>query len=211
MVGPLRSPEGDRPVRSADMDRQRFGAAILHRAGWGWDGQPPDDPVVVIVVAPHTSNWDLPLMLLLCWATGIEPRFLLKREAFRGPAGPVLRRLGGVAVDRSSPHGLVEQLAAEAHGSERMQIIVAPEGTRKRTRYWKSGFYRLAQQADLPICLAYCDARNKRMGFGPVFRPSGDIHADMDRIREFYADKSGVKFDRGTPPRLREEDEPPAG
>jgi 1-acyl-sn-glycerol-3-phosphate acyltransferase len=180
---------------------------ILARTGWTIDGDPPRDPVIMMIAAPHTSNWDFPLMLLLTWATDVEPHFLMKKEAFRGPTGRLMRRLGGVAVDRRSPQGMVEDLVAKAGTSKRLSLVIAPEGTRTRKEYWKSGFYRIAQQADLPVCLGYCDAQNRRMGFGPVIHLTGDMRADMDVIREFYADVRGVRPERATPARLREEDE----
>ena len=182
---------------------------ILDRGGWVIDGDPPSDPVIMMIAAPHTSNWDFPLMLLLTWATDVEPHFLMKKEAFRGPTGRLMRALGGVAVDRKSPQGMVEDLVAKAGTSKRLSLVIAPEGTRAPKEYWKSGFYRIAEQADLPVCLGYCDAQNKRMGFGPVINLTGDVKADMDIIREYYADVRGVNPEKATPPRLREEEPPP--
>ena len=101
---------------------------------------------------------------------------------------------------------MAESLEATAHPDV---LVLAPDGTRTRTDHWKSGFYRIAEQADLPVCLGYCDAQNKRMGFGPVIRLTGDVKADMDVIREFYADVRGVNPVKATPPRLREEADPP--
>lgn len=183
---------------------------ILKRGGWVIDGDPPADPVIMMIAAPHTSNWDFPLMLLLTWATDVEPHFLMKQEAFRGPSGPLMRRLGGVAVDRNAPQGMVQELVAKSGTSKRLSLIIAPEGTRRAQEYWKSGFYRIAEEAGLGVCLGYCDAANKRMGFGPVIRLSGDVRADMDVVRQFYADVRGVHPDRATPPRLREEMADPA-
>lgn len=183
---------------------------VLDRAGWTIDGDPPPDRLVMVIAAPHTSNWDFPLMLLLTWATDVEPHFLMKKEAFRGPTGRLWRRLGGVPVDRSAPQGMVEDLVAKASSARHLSLIIAPEGTRARKEYWKSGFYRIAQQADLPVCLGFCDAQNKRMGYGPVIRLTGDVKADMDIIRDYYADIRGVKPQLATPPRLRDEEPTPA-
>jgi len=183
---------------------------VLDRAGWRIDGDPPPDPVIMMIAVPHTSNWDFPLMLLLTWATDVEPHFLMKKELFRGPAGPLFRWLGGVSVDRSSPRGVVDELVEKAGSSRQLSLVMAPEGTRSRKTYWKSGFYRIAQQADLGVCLGYCDAKNKRMGFGPVVHLTGDHKADMDVIREFYKDVQGVNPEKATPPLLREEEPAPA-
>jgi 1-acyl-sn-glycerol-3-phosphate acyltransferase len=191
------------------MDKRAIGARALRVRGWTIVGEPPPpDPVVVMIGAPHTSNWDLFLMLWLSWSYGVEPRFLMKKEAFKGPAGPLMRSLGGISVDRSNPAGIVDDLIAHAGTAERFQIVIAPEGTRARKEYWKSGFYRIAEKAQVPIVLGWNDGASMQIGYGPSFVPTGDIRADMDRIREFYADKGGVNPENKTIPRLREEDEP---
>ena len=195
------------------MDKKRLGARALRLRGWTVAGEPPPaDPVSVMIGAPHTSNWDLLLMLWLCWASEVEPRFLMKKEAFRGPGGPAFRRLGGIPVDRSDPGTLLRDLTARAHDAlatgERLQIVIAPEGTRRAGTHWKSGFYRLADQADIPICLGWCDGPTRTVGYGPTVRTSGDVRADMERIRAFYATKRGVNPERKTIARLREEDAP---
>ena len=193
------------------MDKRTVGARALRMRGWTIAGEPPPpDPVSVMIGAPHTSNWDLFLMLWLCWASDVEPRFLMKKEAFRGPGATAFRRLGGIAVDRSNPGTLLEDLSARAGSAlatgDRLQIVIAPEGTRKAGTYWKSGFYRLAHQSSIPICLGWCDGPTRTVGYGPTIRTTGDVRADMDRIREFYATKRGVNPKRRTIARLREED-----
>jgi 1-acyl-sn-glycerol-3-phosphate acyltransferase len=193
------------------MDMARMASRMIARSGWNLVGSPPDVPVVVMIGAPHTSNWDLVIMLLMTRARGVEPRFLMKKEAFRGPAGPLMRKLGGVAVDRSTASGLVEDMVGRASSGEHFHLVIAPEGTRKSGKYWKSGFYRIASQAQIPIVLGFVDGPTKTMGFGPAFIPSGDVRADMDLIREFYADKHGYHPGKRTEPRLREEDEEPGG
>ena len=98
---------------------------------------------------------------------------------------------------------------AQAHAGDVFALVVTPDGTRKGHTHWKSGFYRIAQALDVPICLAWCDGPTKTVGFGPTIRPTGDIRADMDLIRAFYADKHGIHPEKRTPPRLREEDRRP--
>lgn len=194
------------------MDSQALARRILARRGWTIVGEPPPDPVVVMVAAPHTSAWDFPLMVLMTRAAGVSPLFLGKRELFRGPMGPFMRRMGGISVDRANAAGVVAELAERAGTSERFQLVIAAEGTRTQGSYWKSGFYRLAQQAGVPICLGFCDGPTRTTGFGPTFHPSGDVRADMDLVRAFYADKRGIRPQNRTEPRLREEDaEPGAG
>jgi 1-acyl-sn-glycerol-3-phosphate acyltransferase len=192
------------------MDKRAIGARALGMRGWTIAGEPPPpDPVVVMIAAPHTSNWDFPLMLWLSWAYGVEPHFLAKEELFRGPMGPFMRSVGGLTVDRSNPGGVVDDLVARAATAEHFQLVIAVEGTRKKKQYWKSGFYRIAQQADVPMCLGFCDGPTRTVGYGPSLRATGDVRADMDLIRAFYADKHGVNPENRTEPRLREEDEPP--
>ncbi len=162
----------------------------------------------MLVAAPHTSNWDFPLMLFIAWASGLSPRWLGKKEMFTGPLGPVFRALGGVSVDRGTPGSLVADLIARAKSEASLVLVIPAEGTRSAGEYWKSGFYRIASEAEIPIALSFVDNATRTGGFGPVFRPTGDVTADMDVVRGFYADKGGVKPANKTEPRLREEDAP---
>ena len=147
------------------MDKRAIGARALAMRGWTIAGEPPPpDPVVVMIAAPHTSAWDFPLMLWLSWASGVEPHFLAKEELFRGPMGPFMRSVGGLTVDRSNPGGVVDDLVARAATAEHFQLVIAVEGTREKKQYWKSGFYRIAQQADVPMCLGFCDGPTKTVG-----------------------------------------------
>ena len=159
----------------------------------------------MLVAAPHTSNWDFFLMLAMAWQSGLAPRWLGKQEMFAGPLRFVFRPLGGVPVDRDDPKTLVADLAAHAGAATSLALVVPAEGTRAKGDHWKSGFYRIAQQAEIPIVLSYLDGPSRTGGFGPAIRPSGDVAADMDVIRAFYADKGGVKPANKTTPRLREE------
>ena len=176
---------------------------------WRWKVVPGPEPVpdkCVMIAAPHTSNWDFPITLAMARVSGVKINWLGKREMFAGPAAPIMRRLGGVPVDRSAPGGLVESLAKAFADTDRMVLVVPAEGTRSKTEYWKSGFYRIAEMANVPIVCAYVDMASRSGGFGPVIAPTGDLVADMDVMREFYADKTGIKPDRFGPVRLREED-----
>jgi len=175
---------------------------------WRWTAIPAEEPIpsrCVMIVAPHTTNWDFPLTLAMARVRGVKISWLGKESLFRGPAGPIMRRLGGVAIDRSAPGGMVASLAKEFVHRERLVLVVPAEGTRSKTEYWKSGFYRIAEQADVPIVCAFVDRATRTGGFGPVITPSGDLTADMDRIRAFYAGKEGLKAGRFGPIRLKEE------
>jgi 1-acyl-sn-glycerol-3-phosphate acyltransferase len=183
--------------------RQRLARSVLRATGWHVVGQIPDRGV--LVCAPHTSNWDFVVTLLVMWSLGAPLRVLMKRELFRGPLAVVLRRWGGIPVDRARPEGLVEELATGLRDDERFLLIVAAEGTRRKAEYWKSGFYRLAVSSGLPVTMGFVDGPSRTAGFGPTWHPTGDVRADMDVVRAFYADKRGIRPERRTEPRLRSE------
>ena len=190
------------PPRRAGV-RGALAGAVLRAARWRAVGEVPDRGV--LVGAPHTSNWDWVLTMLLAWRYGIQIRLLVKKELFVGPLGWLLRATGAVALDRKDPAATIKALLAEAEGDDPWLIGLAAEGTRSRGEYWKSGFYRISQQTGLPITLAFLDVPSRTVGWGPTFHPSGDVGADMDLLRDFYADKTGFRPDDATPPRLREE------
>jgi 1-acyl-sn-glycerol-3-phosphate acyltransferase len=143
----------------------------------------------VLIAAPHTSNWDLAYLLALSWVVGVRVSWMGKHALFRGPMGPVMRALGGVPVRRDRRNDLVAQMAAAFAQGPSLVLTVPAEGTRGYTPRWKSGFYRIAQAADVPIVLGYLDYARRRGGFGPQISATGDVKRDMDRIRAFYADK----------------------
>lgn len=176
---------------------------MLRLSGWRVVGEVPERGV--LVGAPHTSNWDWVLTLLLAWRYGRSIHLLVKQELFRGPLGPLLRATGAVQLDRRNPTATVRNLVAEAGGGGPFLLGLAAEGTRSRAEYWKSGFHRIARETGLPITLAFIDAPTRTVGWGPTFHPSDDVRADMDRLREFYADKRGIRPENATPPRLRDE------
>jgi 1-acyl-sn-glycerol-3-phosphate acyltransferase len=179
---------------------------------WRWKTIAPPAPVpdrCVMIAAPHTTNWDFPITLAMARVSGVKISWLGKDSLFKGPMGPIMRRLGGVAIDRSAPGGMVTSLAREFTTRDHLVLVVPAEGTRSRTEYWKSGFYRIAQQAQVPVLLGFVDKSTRSGGFGPAVPITGDARADMDVIRAFYAGKTGLKKDRFGPVRLREEDEDP--
>ena len=184
--------------------RKAFALLVLRLARWRTVGEVPTSGV--LVGAPHTSNWDWVAMLLLMWSGGVPPRVLIKAEIMRTPLGSLLRANGGISLDRRNPGAVVRDLLAEASRGEPFLLIIAAEGTRKKGDLWKSGFYRIAQQTGLPISLGFIDGPTRTLGFGPTFRPSGDVVADMDMVRAFYADKRGIHPKLRTEPRLPEEE-----
>jgi 1-acyl-sn-glycerol-3-phosphate acyltransferase len=164
----------------------------------------PRDRQGILIGAPHTSNWDFVLMLAIGGEGELPFRWLGKHTLFKGPFGPLMRALGGIPVDRRDPAGLVDQLIARIAEGESFYLVVTPEGTRNGDG-WKSGFYRIARAADLPVTLGFVDRTTMTTGLGPTIRLTGDVPADMDVIRAFYADKAGLVPSRRTEPRLREE------
>lgn len=173
---------------------------------WTPSLEPAPDRGVILGV-PHTSNWDFVLMLATGWRMGLSFKWLGKASLFKKPFGPAMRALGGIAVDRSGAHGLVAELVRRADEGEKFLLVITPEGTRGRREYWKSGFYRIATGANLPLVLGFVDRRIMTAGIGPTIDLTGNVTDDMDRIRAFYAGKVGVRDKPVAPPRLREEDE----
>ena len=185
--------------------RSLLARAVLALSRYRITGEPPEDPVCVMVAAPHTSNWDFILMIAMAWSSGISPVWLGKKEMFWGPLGPLFRAMGGIAVDRDNPAGLASTMADLARNGHVSAVVIPPEATRSKAEYWKSGFRRIAADAGIPIVLTYLDGPTRTGGYGPTFHPTADVVADMDQIRAFYADKHGVRPNRFTQPLLREE------
>jgi len=180
----------------------RLAAALLDVLGWRLQFAPPPGSKAVIVVYPHTSNWDFPIGVLGRSAIGLPLHWVGKHTLFRWPFGALFRWLGGVAVDRTAPNGLVAQLGAQFDAIDPFFLAFTPEGTRSRTNAWKSGFYRLALAARVPVGLGFIDYGKKRIGIDTWLTMSGDASTDMARIAAFYADKRGLYPEKSGPVRL---------
>lgn len=167
--------------------------AFLKLSGWKVEGALPlSASKCVLIAAPHTSNWDLPYTLMAAYALRLNPYWMGKSSIFRPPFGPLMRWLGGIAVDRAQSTNLVAASAAALQAADGpVQLIVPPEGTRSKTRHWKTGFYYIALTAKVPILMAYMDYPNKRVGLGPTFEPTGDVERDMAAIKAWYAPFKG--------------------
>ncbi len=170
-----------------------FSILFLKLTGWKIEGHlPPDGQKSVLIAAPHTSNWDLPYTLMVAFVLRLNIYWMGKEQIFKPPFRGLMMWLGGIPVKRKSANNLVAasvQAIKEANGP--LQLVVPPEGTRSKVRYWKSGFYYIATGAGVPIVLAYMDYERKISGLGPVFHPSGDLEADLARIKAFYAPYKG--------------------
>jgi 1-acyl-sn-glycerol-3-phosphate acyltransferase len=144
-------------------------------------------------------------MMLIAWANGARPQALVSHTYFKGVMGWVLRRTGGIPLDRQDPGAAIRALLEEAQSGQHFLLAIAPEGTRSKGEHWKPGFYRIAQQTGLPISLGFVDGPTRTLGIGPTFEPTGHVKTDMDFVRAFYADKQGIRPENRTEPRLREE------
>lgn len=170
--------------------------------------QPHAEPIPdrgVLLGAPHTSNWDFWLMVMISWRYAIPFRFLAKKSVFWEPLGTIMRALGGIAVDRRLETGLVGSLVEMARRGEQFVVVITPEATRGKVEFWKSGFYRIARDADLPVILGFVDRARMTCGVGPTLELSGDVAADMDRIRAYYSGMVGMRPGLESEPRLRDE------
>ena len=163
-----------------------IGRTLLRLGGWRMVGQFPDLPRVVLIGAPHSSNWDGVWGFAAKLALGLDIRILGKHQLFWWPLGPILRRLGVIAVDRTAASGVVEQAASLIAQAEQFWFGLAPEGTRKPVERWKTGFWKIAKAANVPVLPAYFHYPDKIIGIGPVFELTNDMHADVRRIRAWY-------------------------
>ncbi len=166
--------------------KQRFARFLLKAAGWKLVDERPPESKYLIIGAFHTTNWDLLTALVLLMALGVKPRWIGKEELFRGPLGPIMRRLGGIPVKRGARLNFVGQTAERFKQEDDFTVVIAPEGTRKATDHWKSGFYYIASQAGVPIAFGFADYTAKVCGLGGYIYPSGNVEADMAEIRAFY-------------------------
>jgi 1-acyl-sn-glycerol-3-phosphate acyltransferase len=164
---------------------------LVKLIGWRMVGQPLAAPKYLIVFAPHTSNWDLPIGYVIARAFKLDASWIGKHLLFRPPLGVLFRWMGGIPVDRRSRNNAVDQVIQAFNEREHLALAITPEGTRKKTPHWKTGFYYIALGARVPIQLAFLDYRRKIGGFGPTIMPSGDIDADLSIMRDFFSGISG--------------------
>jgi 1-acyl-sn-glycerol-3-phosphate acyltransferase len=195
----------DQP-RTCNTFARGLGKFVIWISRWHVTGEVPKARNLVVIAAPHTSNWDWLLLMAAAYSLGISINWLGKDTLFKTPLGPLLRFMGGIPVDRSRANNLVQNLTARIEHGDGINLVVPPSGTRKKTEYWKSGFYRIAEGAQIPIVCGYLDYDKKEAGLGPVFMPT-DLKADMDRLREWYGPIAARFPERKSRIRLREEDD----
>lgn len=186
----------------------RAGLWVL--GGWKMNAPLPTEPQAVMLACPHTSNLDGLLLVLLTRSVGMPAKWMVKDTWTKPPIGWLSRRVGAVPVDRSKPNGMVGQMVERFESGDDFLLLIPPEGTRSLTDHWKSGFYRIATNAGVPVVPAYVDYNTRTGGFGSPIVLTGDIGDDMDKLREFYADGATMarKAEKFGPVRLADE---PAG
>ena len=202
---PSNDPVLERPLGKGV--RARFAFALLRFFGWRVVLAQPVPRKCVVAFYPHTSNWDFPVGLLTKWTTGIDFRWVGKHTLFATPLGRWFARWGGIPVDRGDAARFVDQVAAMFASHDDFALVITPEGTRRRTEHWKSGFYRLALAARVPVGLAFIDRATRRVGIGAWLDLQGDAAVDLVAIRAFYADKQAWNPAQAGPIQFR--DRPP--
>jgi 1-acyl-sn-glycerol-3-phosphate acyltransferase len=188
--------------------KNRLAQLGVQLAGWKFETALPAARKYVALAVPHTSNWDGLLLIALAQSVGLPMHFMIKSDWVNGPIGPLLRRAGAVSIDRDRARDVVDQMIAEFDRRDELVLVIPPEGTRGRAEYWKSGFYRIALGAKVPVVPGYLDFGRKRCGLGPAIDMTGDVRTDMDRLRAFYAAQAPTAHTPAGfgPIRLREED-----
>lgn len=178
----------------------RIARLLLRLGGWTAIGKAPTVGKAVIIGAPHTSNWDGFWALVYITAVGVDVSFFVKDSMFWFPMGALLRSFGGIPLDRKNARASVAEAIAEFDRHETFYFGLAPEGTRGLTQGWKSGFYRIAEGAGVPVVLAFFNYKSRRLGLGPTMTLTGDKDADMEIIRSFYASSgAGRRPEKGSP------------
>ena len=188
----------------------RFASLSLRFARWEFEGELPAEKKYVALAVPHTSNWDGLLLVTLTQSLGLQMEWMIKDSWVKGPLGPALKRVGAVGINRNRATNVVDQMIEQFRERDSFVLGIPPEGTRSRAETWKSGFYHIAKGAQVPVVPGYLDFARRRAGLGPAIMLTGDVRADMDRIRAFYATKNPTAYDPSKygPIRLREEDAP---
>lgn len=178
---------------------QAIARAILRIGGWEMVGELPAEKRAVVIAAPHTSNWDGFWALVYKVAMRLDIHFFAKESLFWFPLSTLLRALGGIPLDRKRAASAVDQAIEKFRNNESFYFGLAPEGTRSRADHWKSGFYRIAEGADVPVVLGFLDYGKRRIGIGPTLRLSGDWHKDLEFCQAFYKDVQGRRPEMAGP------------
>ena len=159
---------------------------FLWITGWKVVGAVPKDKKFVMIAAPHTSNWDLPYMLAICFVLKARPYWMGKEQIFKFPFKGLMKWTGGIPIDRSKTNNVVDATAEIMKNSDELIVTIPPEGTRSKVKYWKSGFYHIANLSEVPIVMGFLDYKKKEGGIGEMIQPTGNLEEDMVKIKAFY-------------------------
>jgi len=183
-----------------------LGKVVMKLAGWRIEGNLPESRKMVVIAAPHTSNWDFLYLFAAAYSFRMSINWLGKDSLFSLILSPFLKYLGGIPVNRSKRNNMVKYIADIINSSDQFTMIIPPAGTRSKTDYWKSGFYQITLAAQIPIVCGYLDYKEKVACLGVSLIPTGNVRQDMDRIREFYCGRNGRHPENTSRIRLKEED-----
>jgi 1-acyl-sn-glycerol-3-phosphate acyltransferase len=187
--------------------KKRLARWLLHLTGWELVGARPECDRYVLIAAPHTSNWDFPLMLVFAAAFDIKVTWMAKHSLFYPPMGWIMRLMGGMPIIRHKNQNVVDAMVEAFDLQSHLVLVVPTEGTREKLEYWKSGFYHIARQAKVPIVPSFLDYGSKRGGFGPALAMTGNVQSDMQYFRDFYQGMKGKFPDKFGTVQLKEENE----
>lgn len=180
-----------------------LGSCLLRIGGWRIRGALPPHPKLIVVIAPHTSNWDFVWLLMAKWRLGLSPRWLGKHTLFRAPLGWLMRALGGIPVDRGKREDRVDQAVAAFRRTQHLALAIAPEGTRRRTAHWKSGFRSIALATGVPVVPVALDYGRREIVMGEPLKMTDDGARDMSRLRDFFQHRRGRHPGKQGPIRLK--------
>lgn len=176
-----------------------LGLSVLRLFGWKVTGGLPDREKLLVIAAPHTSNWDWVTALLALWAMGLRMNYLIKDTALWWPASILIRATGGIPVNRAEPAGLAEAVARRVVEADRIIMVITPEGTRSRVEQWKTGFLRIAAVAQLPVVQVAWDYPSRTIHLGPEATLTGDAATDIAAIRQYYRQFTGRNPENQSP------------
>jgi 1-acyl-sn-glycerol-3-phosphate acyltransferase len=192
----LTPPVGDRLPRRGNLFSKAIARLMMLATGWRFEGAPPNLKKFVLIVGPHTSNWDFLIGTMAMFALDLRATYLAKDTLFRAPFGFLFRWMGGVPVDRQSPHNVVEQMIGHLEKRDRMVLALSPEGTRKKTSRWRTGFYWVALGAGVPIVPVAFDFPRKRFMIHPPQTMTGNAEQDIANLQTFFRADQAFEPDR---------------
>jgi len=184
--------------------KKYFASFLLKLLGWSTEKKLPAEKKYVVIAAPHTSNWDFLYFILFSWTTGLKIHWIAKHTLFKGPFNEIFRWMVGIPINRQIRSNSIQQIVDEFNKHDNYVLTIAPEGTRSKVQYWKTGFYHIARQAKVPIAIGFINYEKKIVGIANAFYPSESLEDDMRKIKIFYQDKIGKHPSRQSEIKLKE-------